>query len=103
MAASVQIDNVMHEKRLFPPSKEFVSRSRIKSLDEYQKLWDEAAADPPAFWGKLAKTELHWFEPFTKPLVWKEPFAQWFVGGKTNVSYNCLDTQIAAGRGDRTA
>jgi acetyl-CoA synthetase len=93
----------MQEKRLFPPPKEFAARARIKSLAEYQALWERAAADPPAFWAELAREELHWFAPFEKPLVWNEPFAQWFVGGKTNVSYNCLDRQLAAGRGNRTA
>ena len=61
---SGQIDTVMQEKRLFPPPKEFAQRARIKSLEEYQELWDEAAADPPKFWADLARDELHWFEPF---------------------------------------
>jgi acetyl-CoA synthetase len=98
-----QIDTVMQEKRLFPPPKEFAGRARIQSLEEYQRIWDQAAADPPKFWGDLAREELHWFEPFDKPLVWNEPFAQWFAGGKTNVSYNCLDRNLAAGLGDRRA
>jgi acetyl-CoA synthetase len=98
-----QLDTVMHETRLFPPPREFSARARIKSLEEYQRLWDEAAADPPAFWEKLAKDELHWFEPFGKALEWSEPFAKWFVGGKTNASYNCLDKHVAEGRGDRLA
>jgi acetyl-CoA synthetase len=98
-----QLDTVMQESRLFPPNAEFSKRARIKSMDEYQRLWDEAAADPPAFWAKLANEELHWFEPFTKALQWNEPFAKWFVGGKTNASYNCLDSQVAAGRGDQPA
>jgi len=97
------IDTVMQEKRLFPPPKEFAVKARIKSLDEYQKLWDQAASDPPKFWADLARSELHWFQPFEKPLVWNEPFAQWFVGGKTNASYNCLDRNLAAGLGPRTA
>ncbi len=101
--ASGQLDTVMQESRLFPPTREFSARARIKSLDDYQRLWDEAAADPPAFWAKLAKDELHWFEPFGKALGWNEPFAKWFVDGKTNASYNCLDAHVAAGRGDRTA
>ncbi len=98
-----QIDTVMKEKRLFAPPKEFAKRARIKSLEEYQELWDRAAADPPKFWADLARDELHWFEPFKEALIWKEPFAQWFAGGKTNVSYNCLDRNIAAGFGGRTA
>ena len=96
-----QLDSVMHEDRVFPPTAETSARARIKSMDEYQQLWDKAAADPPAFWAELAKQELHWFEPFTKALEWKEPHAEWFVGGKTNVSYNCLDKHVAEGRGAR--
>jgi acetyl-CoA synthetase len=98
-----QLDTVMQESRVFPPPAEFSARARIKSIDEYQRLWDEAAADPAAFWGRIAKDELHWFEPFTKSLEWEEPFAKWFVGGKTNASYNCLDKHVAEGRGNRTA
>jgi acetyl-CoA synthetase len=98
-----QIDTVMKEKRLFSPPKEFAKRARIKSLEEYQALWDEAAADPPKFWAELARNELHWFKPFDQALVWNEPVAQWFAGGRTNVSYNCLDLNLAAGLANRTA
>ncbi len=101
--SSGQIDNVMHEDRLFPPTAEFAGQAHIKSPAEYQALWEQAAADPAAFWAELAREELHWFEPFTEALVWKEPHAQWFVGGKTNVSTNCLDRNIAQGLGDRLA
>ena len=81
----------MQEARLFPPPPEFAAKARIGSLAEYEKLWNEAKADPPAFWAKFARDELHWFKPFDKVLEWNEPFAKWFVGGKTNASYNCLD------------
>jgi len=101
--SSGQIDTVMHETRVFPPPATFAAQARFTSLDEYQKLWDDAAADLPRFWGDLARQELHWFTPFTKTLEWKEPFAEWFVGGKTNVAYNCLDRNLAAGLGSRTA
>ncbi|MAT69245.1 MAG: acetate--CoA ligase [Planctomycetaceae bacterium] len=101
--SAASIDNVMHESRVFPPPAEFSAAARVKSLDEYQALWDRAAADPLAFWADLAREELHWFEPFTETLQWNEPFAKWFVGGKTNAAYNCLDKHVAEGRGDRTA
>jgi acetyl-CoA synthetase len=97
-----QIDTVMHESRLFPPSAEFAAKARIGSLEQYEAMYAEAKADPAAFWGRLAG-ELHWFEPYTQVLRWKEPVAEWFVGGKTNVSYNCLDAHVEAGRGSRTA
>jgi len=89
-----QIDTVMHEDRLFPPAPEFSARARIGSLQAYQQLYDEAKADPEAFWARLAREELHWFQPFETTLEWNEPFAKWFVGGKTNVSYNCLDAHL---------
>ena len=98
-----QLDTVMHESRVFPPTPETSARARIKSMAEYQKLWDEAAADPPAFWAQLAKEELHWFKPFTQALRWNEPYAEWFADGQTNASYNCLDKHVAAGKGDRVA
>ncbi len=101
--AGSKIVTVMQESRLFPPPKEFAAKARIKSFEEYEKLWEQAKADLPKFWGELAREELHWFQPFEKPLIWNEPFAQWFPGGKTNVSYNCLDRNIKAGLGDRTA
>jgi acetyl-CoA synthetase len=102
-SASEQIDTVMQERRQFPPPREFAAKAGIKSLDEYQSLWEKAASDPPKFWAELARDELHWFKPFEKSLVWNEPFAEWFAGGQTNASYNCLDRNLAAGHGDRTA
>ncbi|MCR9120118.1 MAG: acetate--CoA ligase, partial [bacterium] len=97
------IDTVMHEDRLFPPPKSFSEQSQIGSVAAYEALYDEAKADPTAFWGKLAKEELHWFEPFKETLVWNEPNAEWFVGGKTNASYNCLDAHLSTDRKDKVA
>ncbi len=94
MSQGGQIDTVMEEKRLFPPSAEFSADARIKSMEEYQQLWDEANDNNEAFWDKLAQEELHWFETYSQVLQWDEPFAKWFVGGKTNVAYNCLDRHL---------
>jgi len=99
---SSQIDTVMQEDRLFAPSEEFSSASRIGSMQAYDALWNEAAADPLGFWSKQAQ-ELHWFTPFQKVLEWDEPFAEWFVGGQTNVSYNCLDAHLGTERENKTA
>lgn len=100
--ASGQLATVMHESRVFPPPKEFSSEAQIKSMAEYQALWNEANADTEAFWGKHAK-ELHWFEPYKQVLEWNEPFAKWFVGGKTNASYNCLDIHLTTWRKNKAA
>lgn len=102
-ATSGQIDNVMHEDRLFPPSDEFASRARISSTEQYQEIYDRAKNDPEGFWDEIAKNELHWFEPYSAVLEGGSTDVKWFVGGKTNISYNCLDANIEAGRGDRTA
>jgi acetyl-CoA synthetase len=101
--ASGQIDNVMQEDRLFPPSEEFASKSVIGSIDKYNELYDAAKDDPEKFWGEIAKNELHWFEPFGKVIEGGTTDVKWFVDGKTNISYNCLDAQIEAGKGDKLA
>ena len=98
-----QIQNVMQEKRLFPPPAEFAAKAKIGSFEAYEKIYAEAAADPLAFWGQKAKEQLHWFEPFTKVLQWEEPLAKWFVGGKTNASYNCLDKHLNGPRRNKAA
>jgi acetyl-CoA synthetase len=97
------MNSVMVEQRLFRPSQEFSSRARIKSHSEYEALYAKANQDIEAFWANEARENLHWFQPFHTTLEWNEPFAKWFIGGKTNASYNCLDAQIAAGNGDRIA
>ncbi len=91
------------ETRLFPPPKAFSEQAHVRSMAQYQQLWDQAAEDPEGFWGELAKEELHWFQPFDKVLEWQEPYAQWFCGGKTNVSYNCLDVHLDSWRKNKAA
>ncbi|HUT95121.1 MAG TPA: acetate--CoA ligase [Thermoguttaceae bacterium] len=99
---SGQIDTVMKEERLFPPPKAFAEKACIGSMEEYERLWKEAADDMEGFWGKLAG-ELHWFKPFDKVLEWDEPFAKWFVGGQTNVCFNCLDVHLGTARQNKAA
>ncbi|MEQ8786920.1 MAG: acetate--CoA ligase [Pirellulaceae bacterium] len=101
--SSGQIDTVMNEERVFPPSVEFASRSKIGSMEAYQELYNEAKADPLSFWSRLAKEELHWFKMFGETLEWREPVAKWFLGGTTNASYNCLDAHLDGPRRDKTA
>lgn len=101
--SSGNIDTVMQETRVFPPPQEFAAKARIGSLAEYETLYNQAKADPVAFWDKLAREELHWFTPYTKTLEWKEPVAEWFGGGKTNASYNCLDLHLKTWRRNKAA
>ena len=97
-----QLDTVLEEGRLFPPPDDFVARARIPSLAAYETLWQKAADNLEGFWGELAG-ELHWFQPFSKVLQWNEPWARWFVGGQTNLSYNCLDLHLATPRINKAA
>src|SRR5438094_10495817 len=98
-----QIDTVMLEHRVFPPPPPFAAKAAIGSQKAYEELYQRSIADPEKFWGDLAREELHWFKPFGKVLEWNEPFAKWFVGGQTNVSYNCLDAHLKTNRRDKKA
>ena len=84
---------ILNEKPISPPS-EFQRRARVRSLDEYRKIYDRAKNDPQSFWAEQAKM-LDWFEPPKKTLEWNLPHAKWFSGGKLNVAYNCLDRHLA--------
>lgn len=97
------IESVSSEGKKIAPPKEFSEKAYVKSLDEYKKLYEESIKDPEAFWAKEAE-ELHWFKPWDKVFSWdpKEARCEWFKGGKTNVSYNCLDRHLEK-RGDKVA
>ncbi|MBD2542219.1 acetate--CoA ligase [Coleofasciculus sp. FACHB-SPT36] len=97
------IESILQEKRLFQPPAEFSQKAHIKSLEEYQQLYDRAKADPQKFWAELAEQELHWFQKWDTVLDWQPPFAKWFVGGKTNISYNCLDRHLTTWRKNKAA
>src|SRR5687768_10267749 len=85
------ITSLSQEARLFPPAREFSRRAHIKSLSQYRDLYMESIRSPEKFWAKQAKNELVWFKPWNAVLKWKAPDAKWFIGGKLNVSHNCLD------------
>jgi acetyl-CoA synthetase len=97
------IESILQEKRLFPPAAEFSRQAHIKSLEDYQQLYEKAKADPQKFWADLAETELHWFGNWDTVLDWQPPFAKWFVGGKINISYNCLDRHLTTWRRNKAA
>jgi acetyl-CoA synthetase len=100
--ASQDFDSILRENRVFPPSPEFSAKAHIKSLEEYEALYKKSIEDPEAFWAGAAK-ELHWFKPWDKVLEWDLPWAKWFVGGKLNLSFNCLDRHVAGPRAAKTA
>ena len=102
MADTHDIESILREGRSFPPTPEFSRAARIKSMAEYEALYRRAEQDPEAFWGECAK-ELSWFKPFDKVLEWKFPFAKWFLNGKLNASYNCLDRHLTTARRNKAA
>lgn len=102
MSESTAIESILNETRLFPPPPDLAKRAHIKSFEEYEKLYAEAAADLPAFWAKQAES-LDWFRKWDKVLEWNEPFAKWFVGGKLNIAHNCLDRHLATWRRNKAA
>jgi len=89
-AANQDLESTLREDRVFPPPPEFAAAAHVKSLEEYETLYAQSIADPEAFLANAA-SELHWFEKWSKVLDWQLPQARWFVGGKTNLSYNCVD------------
>jgi acetyl-CoA synthetase len=95
-------ESLLHEMRVIPPPKDFAARAHIRSLADYESLYRRSVEAPEEFWAAAAN-ELHWFQPWTEVLEWNEPWARWFVGGKMNIAYNCLDLQVARGRGNKTA
>ncbi|MEM9215332.1 MAG: acetate--CoA ligase [Cyanobacteria bacterium P01_F01_bin.150] len=98
-----EIESVLQEDRIFEPPAEFSSKAHIKSLDDYNQLYEKAKANPETFWEELATSELHWFKKWDTVLDWQPPFAKWFVGGKINISYNCLDRHLSTDKRDKTA
>ena len=102
--SSSQIETVLQEERVFKPSPSAIAKTNIKGFEQYQQMVEAAKSDPENFWGEAALKELHWFKPFDSVLNWSNPpFAKWFEGGRTNVSYNCLDRHITNGKGEKTA
>ncbi|AGY59375.1 acetate--CoA ligase [Gloeobacter kilaueensis] len=99
---AIEIESILQEERRFKPPAGFGERAWIGDFAAYQQLYARSVADPEAFWADLAQKELHWFAPWQQVLDWQEPFARWFVGGKINLSYNCLDRHLPE-RGDKTA
>lgn len=91
------LENLSYENRTFPPSAAFAAQANV-----HASLYEEASRDRLAFWAKQAE-RLHWDRKWDQVLEWEAPNAKWFVGGKINASYNCLDIHVLEGRGERVA
>ena len=99
MSDSHAIDALSYEQRKFPPSAEFKANAIVSD----QSLYLESERDFEAYWARHARELISWSQPFTKTLEWDLPYAEWFSDGTLNVSYNCLDRHVLAGRGDKVA
>ena len=93
----------MSNTGLYPSNEEFVRQAHVSGIEAYRDLYRAARQDPDAFWAEIAEKEVHWFEKWHKVLEWNPPFAQWFVGAKTNVAYNCLDRHVQTYRKNKVA
>ena len=92
--SSIAIESSLQEQRLFEPTTKFSQASYIKSRQEYGKLYDRARENPERFWAELATNQLQWFQTWNRVLDWQPPQAKWFVGGKLNITHNCLDRYL---------
>src|ERR671939_390920 len=97
MATKTQqtIDTMLLEERRYEPPEDFARQANAKP-DIYDRDWEE-------FWETEGRERLTWFEPFTKLYEWNQPYAKWYLGGKLNVCYNCIDRHVEAGNGERVA
>jgi acetyl-CoA synthetase len=93
------ISQLLHGNKELQPPANAKNEARLKDFDAECK---RAADDLEKFWAEIAK-ELHWHEPWTKVFDWKYPTFEWFIGGRCNVTYNCLDRQVKAGRRNKVA
>lgn len=92
------VKTLLEENRVFKVNEAFKSNADIKD----ESIYADADQDREAFWAKQAE-RLDWYQKWNKVLEWNAPFAKWFIGGKLNASYNCLDRHIKAGKGSKTA
>jgi len=101
------MDSVYTEKRVFYPSKEFVEKARLKSMDEYKRMWERSIKDPQGFWAEMAEKHIDWFKKWDGPVeeysfkdkIW----LRYFVNGKLNITYNCLDRHLKTAKKNKAA
>ncbi len=102
MVDDKQFDTLLQEKRVFKPSRDFSKQAHIQSMAQYREMYEESVKRPSRFWTKVANN-FHWFKKWGKVMEWTEPHAKWFVGGETNISYNCLDRHLTTWRKNKAA
>ena len=92
---SQTIETIFLEERRYPPPPEFAAQANAQP-EIYERGFEQ-------FWESEGRERVTWFEPFTKLLEWEPPYAQWYLGGKLNVCFNCVDRHVDAGLGDKVA
>lgn len=106
-----EIEMIDQKDKIFYPPHELSEKAYIRSLEEYERLYQESIQDPEKFWAKLAEGNIHWFKRWNKVMEYnfsrigevEEPYVQFFIGGKLNVSYNCLDRHLESWRKNKAA
>jgi acetyl-CoA synthetase len=96
------LDSILQERRVFPPPAEFAAQAHVKSLEQYEALYHRSIQDLEGFWAEIA-SELHWFSPWSRVLDWQPPLARWFVDGKINLCYNCVDRHALSDKKSKVA
>ncbi len=99
MAEQEKAEVLLKVKEKYEPPQEIVERAWVK---DYESLYEESIKDREGFWAKVAE-ELHWFKKWDRVLEWNYPYAKWFVGAKTNITYNCLDRHVQNGKRNKVA
>ena len=102
-----QVESVYTEKRIFYPPEEFIEKAHIKSLEEYERLYERSIRDPEGFWSEMAEEHVDWFEKWdgsVEEYDFKDDIhIRYFSGGKLNVTYNCLDRHLKTWRKNKAA
>jgi acetyl-CoA synthetase len=96
------VESLLRENRVFPPPAEFAAGARVGSVEEYEAMYRRSVEEPEAFWAEAAG-ELEWFAPWEKVVEGEMGSARWFVGGKLNLSHNCVDRHAMGARREKTA
>ena len=102
MAAAQDTHQASQQTERFNPPADFAGAAHVPSFEAYQELHRRSLDDPEGFWREVTDG-FTWFKPWTQLQEGSPPFVQWFVDGETNISVNCLDRHVEAGRGDRVA